>query len=104
MSYKTIAASRQDRALQDRVIAATVQEAWAGGPAGDTAYGQNVRASEANAVTMIYPVCSASDVEAAYASALAAGNPDPGGDETAVTDGQILGAVQGRWPADEVPV
>lgn len=31
---------------------------------------------------------------AAWASALAAGNPDPGRDESVITDGMILSAVQ----------
>lgn len=100
MSYKSVAASRQDRALGDRIVAATVQEAWNNPATSATAYGAEVRASENNAIRMIYPVCVSADVESAYASALAGGNPDPGGDETAVTDGQILGAVQAKWPQD----
>ena len=42
-------------------------------------------------------VSSASDVEAAYESALAANNPDPGGDESVITDGMILAPVQANW-------
>lgn len=49
----------------------------------------------------IWPVSSAGDVEAAYASALAAGNPHPGGDEAVITDGMILSAVQASAPAPE---
>ena len=44
-------------------------------------------------------VASADDIEAAYASALAASNPDPGGDESVITDGMILSAVQANPPA-----
>ena len=44
-------------------------------------------------------VAGASDVEAAYASALAAGNEDPGGDETVITDAMILAHVQAGWAA-----
>lgn len=47
----------------------------------------------------VWPVASAADVEAAYASALEADNPDPGGDESVITDGMILSAVQANAPA-----
>lgn len=50
-----------------------------------------------------WPVAAASDIEAAYASALAASNPDPGGDESVITDGMILSAVQAN-PPQEAPV
>jgi hypothetical protein len=43
-------------------------------------------------------VSAASDVEAAYASALAAGNPDPGGDPAVITDAMILAKVQAALP------
>jgi hypothetical protein len=49
-----------------------------------------------------WSVASANDIEAAYASALAADNPDPGGDESVITDGMILSAVQAN-PPPEVP-
>jgi len=49
---------------------------------------------------MAYPVATATDIEAAYASALAADNPDPGGDEAVITDGMILANVQAKWPPD----
>jgi len=99
MSYSTIARSSTDQALASRVIAAAVAEAW-NTPNGDTGYGADVKASSENGRRMVYPVCIASDVEAAYASALAAGNPDPGGDEGVVTDGMILANVQAKWPTD----
>lgn len=47
---------------------------------------------------VIYPVSVAADVEAAYASALAAGNPNPGGDESVITDQMILSHVQPLLP------
>jgi len=40
-------------------------------------------------------VYTASDVEEAYAYALEVDNPNPGGDETVVTDSMILGVIQG---------
>ena len=99
MSYETINQSVYDSDLRGRVTAAVATEAWQGSQAGsftDTA--RNSPDMAAN--ILIWPVCSASDVEAAYASALAGGNPDPGGDESVVTDGMILSAVQANWPAD----
>jgi hypothetical protein len=58
--------------------------------------------TSANAYLMTWPVVIASDVEAAYASALAAGNPSPGGDPAVITDGMILSNVQAKWPTDPV--
>ena len=50
-----------------------------------------------------WPVAIADDVVAAYASALAAGNPSPGGDEAVITDQMILSVVQAHWPANPDP-
>jgi hypothetical protein len=102
MSYKTISQSAEDPALIDRVTAATEQEAWNNPTAAATLFGQQVQESALAAVRLVWPVCIAADVEAAYASALAAGNPAPGADEGVVTDGMILANVQAKWPADEV--
>jgi hypothetical protein len=102
MSYKTISRSANDPALIERIVGGTVAEAWNNPATADSEYGRNVRASEANARRMIYPVVVAADVESAYASALAGGNPDPGGDEAVITDGMILANVQAKWPADPV--
>lgn len=99
MSFATISQSAQDAALTSRIMAAAVQEAWNNPTAADSAFGRDVQASPENARRMVWPVCIAADVEAAYASALAAGNPNPGGDETVVTDGMILANVQTKWPA-----
>ena len=41
-----------------------------------------------------WPVSSQSDIEASYEFAVNSDNPDPGGDPTVITDGQILSAVQ----------
>lgn len=49
-------------------------------------------ASATSTLRMIWPVASATDVEAAYASALAAGNPDR--TASVVTDGMILANVR----------
>jgi hypothetical protein len=100
MSYSTIAASAVDQALTERITAATVQEAWTSAHDGND-YAGNVRASWPNATRMVWPVCIASDVADAYESALAAGNPNPGGDPAVVTDGMILANVAAKWPPDE---
>ena len=103
MSYTTIAKSNADPALQDRIVAATVQEAWNNPESAATDFGRNVQASSTNALRMVYPVCTASDIEQAYASALVADNPDPGADPSVVTDGMILANVQAKWPQDPPP-
>jgi len=84
MSYATINKCANDPALQGRVTAACAKEG-ADNPG-------------AAMWSVIWPVSAASDVEAAYASALASDNPDPGGDETVITDGMILANVQANLP------
>ena len=86
MSYATINRCAGDPAVQGRVTACAAQE-------GSTSPTSAMMA-------LIWPVSSASDIEAAYASALAAQNPNPGGDETVITDGMILSAVQANWPPE----
>ncbi len=103
MSYSTITQSANDPALTDRIQAATVQEAWNNPAHAVTDYGRDVQASPSNAMRLYWPVCIAADVEAAYASALAGGNPDPGGDPAVITDGMILANVAAKWPADVTP-
>jgi len=89
MSYSTIAISQRDAALLDRVASAIAQE-------------QKTKGEELNPYLIITPmlwsVVTSADVEAAYASALAADNPNPGGDESVITDGMILSIVQASWP------
>jgi hypothetical protein len=98
MSYTTINQSAQDPALVGRVTAAAVQEAWNNPAVADTEFAGHVRASASNGARLIWPVCIADDVAAAYASALAAENPNPGGDDAVITDGMILANVQAKWP------
>ena len=101
MSFSTISQSAVDQALIDRVTAATEQEAWNNPTSAGTDFGHQVQVSALSALAMVWPVCIASDVEAAYASALAGGNPNPGGDESVITDAMILANVQAKWPADD---
>jgi hypothetical protein len=51
------------------------------------------------ATTVLWPVCTATDIEAAYESAMLAGNPHPGSDEAVITDQMILSSVQAHLPA-----
>jgi hypothetical protein len=60
-----------------------------GGPVAPNLYLEEIR----------WAVASASDVEAAYSYALDANIPNPGGDESVITDGMILSSVQANWPA-----
>ncbi len=83
MSYSTIAVCAADQSLAKRVTAASAQEG----------HGATLN------LDYFWQVASAQDIEAAYASALAAGNPDPGGDESVITDGMILSVVQANPPA-----
>lgn len=89
MSYSTINRCANDQSFRDRIMACCAQEG--ANPPDTVAY------------TVLWPICAASDVEAAYASALAANNPDPGGDESVITDGMILAGVQANWPPDPEP-
>src|SRR5262252_2781927 len=92
MSYSTITHCVNDQAFTSRVTACIAQEQLAKGevpsPWGFTS-------------SFAWAVASASDVEAAYAYALAAQNPNPGGDETVITDEMILAHVQANWPGIE---
>lgn len=93
MSYATIALCARDMALLDRVTASAAAEL----AALDSSLHPSIVAN-----LIMWPLSAASDIEAAYASALASNNPNPGGDETVVTDGMILANVQAHWP-DPLP-
>jgi hypothetical protein len=84
MSYLTIAKCVADADVIDRVRACVADEG--GDPAAIPA-------------PLFWQVAAADDIEAAYASALAAGNPAPGADPAVITDGMILGVVQANTPA-----
>jgi len=98
MSYNTLTAQSQDPALNNRIIAAAVQEAYENPGVGDTDYARTVRDNPAEGVRMVWPVSIATEAE--YASALAANHPNPGGDESVISDNMILAATQAHWPAD----
>lgn len=89
MSFLTIAACVADRDFTDRVTACVAQEGR---------YPEGV-----SSPTLFWDVASTSDIEQAYASALAASNPRPGADESVITDGMILSSVQANLPAPQPP-
>jgi hypothetical protein len=85
MSYTSINQCAIDPAFMARVTAAAAAEGATKQP--DTVM-YEIR----------WAVAVASDVAAAYESAVAAGNPNPGGDPAVITDGMILSSVQANWP------
>lgn len=87
MSYLTIDQCANDRDMQARIRAAWAQEG-----------------ADASTISpdLFWSVAAAADIEAAYASALAADNPAPGADESVISDAMILGVVQSAIP-DEAP-
>ncbi len=85
MSYSTISTCANDQALLARVKGCVSTQPGAPSPPDPKAY------------EIIWPLSGASDVEAAYASALANDNPNPGGDEGVITDQMILTNVQAHW-------
>ena len=86
MSYNTIAQCAVDESMLRRVKAAVSTQP------------ESPPIPDPVAYQIVWPLSASADIEAAYASALASNNPDPGGDETVVTDQMILSAVQANWP------
>lgn len=89
MSYATINQCANDPEFMARVTACCAKE-------GSTQ-------PQGTAYQIIWAISAMSDIEAAYASALAGDNEHPGGDESVITDQMILSAVQANWPPDPVP-
>src|SRR5262245_20604987 len=82
MSLTTQHQCANDVDLQNRVIAAASQEAWAGGPEfKDSEYGERIRTYPLEAVgTFMWAI--AIDYRNEYAYAVESGKPDPGLDRT----------------------
>lgn len=95
MSYATLTTQTDDDVLQARVVACASQEAWENPTLSATTFGATVRSNPLEGARLMWPVCLATEAE--YASALAAGNPEPGGDEAVISDAMILSAVQANW-------
>jgi len=81
MSYTSISQCAADTAFFQRVQACAAQEGEGSNPG-------------AWASTHIWMIASDPEIEASYAYAVETGNPDPGGDPSAITDAQILAKVQ----------
>jgi len=94
VSYATISKCVADLAFIGRVNSCVAQEQLAKDEVVNPTSLQN---------EMIWAVASASDVESAYASALAANHGNPGGDESVITDAMILASVQANWPPPVTP-
>lgn len=103
MSYQSIFRSSVDSGLRERIIACTIQEAWNNPTASETEFGRLVKETPNSADRMVWAVCIASDVEAAYLYALDTGVINPGGNPAVVTDGMIIANVQAKWPPDPAP-
>lgn len=95
MSYNTLALQVDDVALRERVDAAIQQEARQPANVGTDEGLAVIRNRGGVLDNFVWWVSSAT--EAAYASAVAADNPNPGGDEAVITDQAILSAVQASW-------
>lgn len=81
MSYNTIHQCANDEAFQNRLVACAAQEGEE-----SPEYSMSVK--------LRWPVSSLTDIEEAYEYAVNSDNPNPGGDDTVITDAQILSAVQ----------
>jgi hypothetical protein len=85
MSYSTIHQCANDEAFLARLQAAAAQE------------GED-NPEFVTSTLLRWPVSSATDVAAAYESAVIAGNENPGGDPAVITDAMILAKVQATLP------
>lgn len=104
MSFATLNTAIFDAGLQQRTNSCAQQEARENPALSDTALAARIRSTMFGAADIfIWDVAIATEAE--YASALAAGIPNPGADESVITDGMILAAVQANWAShDEPPV
>lgn len=100
MSLSSISQGAADPDLAARTTASAQKEARSNPTFGDTLYGRQVISG------VVYPwsyfaYVIAVATEAAYESALAAGNERPGYDPAVISDEDIATAVQVNWPPDE---
>jgi hypothetical protein len=102
MSYSTIFRSSRDSPLGERIVAAVMKAAWGNPMVIETDYAYLVRASSIRANDMIWAVCSSQDIEEAYFYASQSNNPNPGGDESVITDAMILDNVIEKWPIVDI--
>jgi hypothetical protein len=99
MSHTTMYAATQDQALIDRIVAAAQREAQENATLKDTERARQLREGPGNAITWFsWPV--AIDYETEYAYAVDQDNPNPGGDEGVISDGNITAAIVAHWPPE----
>jgi len=101
MSFNSLNQASTDPGLNTRTIACVQQQAHQNPALTATDYAATVIANPAEGVRMVWPV--ALNTEAEYSSALANGVPNPGSDESVISDAMILSAVQASWPPDPTP-
>jgi hypothetical protein len=90
LSFNSIAKCVEDEAFMARTEAAYAKEGVA---SPETAWYVNK-----------WAICADPSVEAPYESALAASNPNPGGDESVITDGMLTAAVNAHpYVPESVP-
>jgi hypothetical protein len=100
MSFATMNTAIFDVALQQRTNSCAQQEARENPELSTTLLAERIRSAMFGAADIfIWDVAIATEAE--YASALAAGIPNPGADESVITDGMILSAVQAAWATHE---
>jgi len=102
MSYQSITQCTLDTVLQERVTAAAMKEAIAGGDEfSETAFAEQLQRNPVLALNyFMWP--TAIDNEAAYKYALDNNNENPGGDVGVITDANLQAVVQAHWPDDAV--
>lgn len=102
MSLNSLAAQTKDQTFIDRINASVFKETYANAQFKNSDFGQAILNQRTLPLPVfLWPVSVAN--EAAYEYALNAGNPNPGGDATVVTDADIQAAVQANWPPDPWP-
>lgn len=99
MSHQTVHQATMDSALQNRISAAVQKEVYNNVSLKDTEVAKQFRQVPLHAVNVfIYPV--AIDYETEYEYAVESDNPNPGGDPTVITDGNLTAAIVTHWPPD----
>jgi hypothetical protein len=95
MSYNTLHAASVDSALHQRIIAGLQQEARTELNLGTPLSEAIIAGNQAVIDEFVWWVADATEAE--YASGIAAGVPNVGGDESVVSDLMILAAIQAAW-------
>lgn len=87
MSYKSVADMAENYALNRRITGGAGKE--------------SIDNPQAWVQSYRWEIASQPGWDAAWDSAVASGNPDPGNDESVITDGMILSGIQAVWAANQ---